>query len=121
VITYYPIIGRRNVPLSILTPGQSYYVRTRPIINGVPYCWSSICTISLIAPIQEQYVKEVPYYDFQGTKIFKIYNISGGFLFQREDSSFRREWLNNLPNQTYVVITIDGENKPIINKVNNVR
>lgn len=121
IITYYPILGKRKIPLNILTPGNSYYVRTRAIINGVPYCWGSVCTISLMAPTQEQYVKEVSYYDFKTIKLFKIYNISGSLLFQREDTCFRREWLDNLPNQTYVVMTIDGENKPTFNKINNIK
>lgn len=107
-VTYITQIGSRKAPLNILLPGYSYYVRTRPIINGQTFCWGDTCTLGIIMT-----PANFDNFEFMRTseqKTFQVYDMSGKFIFQRQDSRFDRYWLQDYPNQVYIIVTINENN-----------
>lgn len=50
VITYFPPLGSRKTPASLLIPGEVYSVRTRVIINGQTFCWGVPCNVKVRLP-----------------------------------------------------------------------
>ncbi|MFN5355125.1 MAG: hypothetical protein ACK5CT_00800 [Bacteroidota bacterium] len=91
---------RRWVSLNGLTPGEQYEVRTRPVINGVPYCWGDVCTIGLSTPGSKNgtVIKaEINQYTF--------YSIDGRYMGEVDASQFDTVWFRTqLPKGTYVII-----------------
>lgn len=119
-VTYITQLGSRRAPLNILLPGHSYYVRTRPIINGQTFCWGDTCTLGIVMS-----PSNFDTWEFMRTsdhKVFQVYDMTGRFIFQREGSIFDRYWLQDYPNQVYIIVTIN-ENNMIekSEKINQVR
>ncbi len=65
VITYFPPIGSRKTPASLLIPGEVYSVRSRVIINGQTFCWGTPCNVKVKLPTANptsRVVKVLPNY-----------------------------------------------------------
>jgi len=102
IVTWITPIGTRKAPLNILDPGNNYYVRTRPIINGITYCWGET---SLIGILPNQTPRLITDYDmFYNLKTYMFYDISGRLVFEKQGYQYSYEWLNEYPNQTFIVV-----------------
>jgi len=103
VVTWLTSTTTRKAPLNILDPGNNYYVRTRPIINGVTYCWGSYSLIGILSTPTNRISLNSLNEDYS-MKNFQFYDLSGKLVFERQDVSFNDQWLNDYPNQTFIVI-----------------
>jgi hypothetical protein len=106
VITHTTNPGSRMVPLNMLQVGSTYTVRTRPVINGIPFCWGSTCVITITSASKfgNLYLDEI-----SSKKTFRLYDLSGKFIFERQGVKFNQEWMQDLPHQIYAVITLLDE------------
>lgn len=107
-ITYITQIGSTNVPLSILTPGYQYSVRCRPIINNEVFCWGNTCEIGVTNLSTN--LTELNQND-NTPKVYKIYDMSGRYLTQRNGVKFDRTWLTEYNSQNFIVITLNSKNE----------
>ncbi len=103
IVTWITPTTTRKAPLNILDPGNNYYVRTRPIINGVTYCWGSNSLIGILATPSNR-IDLNNFTEDYGMKNFQFYDLSGRLVFEKQDVSFNDQWLNDYPNQTFIVI-----------------
>lgn len=99
VVTYVTPNTTRNAPLDILEAGFDYYVRTRPIINGVTYCWGSNSHIGVL-PLCPQGSKE----SNSGMSSFVLCDLAGRVLCKKYGHEFDNSWLDEFPNQTIIVM-----------------
>lgn len=106
VIIHTTVPGSRMVPLNMLQVGSTYTVRTRAVINGIPFCWGSTCVITITSASKfgSLYLDEL-----SSTKTFKVYDLGGKFIFERQGTNFNQEWLQDMPQQIYAVITFLDE------------
>jgi hypothetical protein len=103
VVTWITPTTSRKAPLNILDPGNNYYVRTRPIINGITYCWGSNSLIGILpSPSNRISLDNVD--NDNSIKNFQFYDLSGRLIFEKQDFQFNDQWLNDYPNQTFIVI-----------------
>lgn len=95
--------AKRWVSLSSLTPGENYYVRVRPIINGIPYCYGEACEIG-IAPSANKIGAGNSPNNAQVVR-YEIFTIDGRYMASPTASEFSTQWFrNSLPKGTYAVI-----------------
>lgn len=95
---------RRWVYLNGLTPGEQYEVRTRPVIDGVAYCWGDPCVIGMAATGSKT-----------GTNLhvditeYTFYAVDGRYMGKVDAQQFDAIWFRTqLPKGTYVVIGSDS-------------
>ena len=111
IVTYVTPITTNKAPLNILIPGETYYVRTRPIINNITYCWGDTCIIGVRATsnrFSAEYLNE--------PKKFSIFNIEGRLITEKEGYSFDDNWLKELPRELYVVVQYNSDNTVEVTK-----
>lgn len=110
-IKYVTAPGSRRAPASMLTPGASYHVETTPIINGVRYCPGPVSTIGIrpssnrlgVGGFEEQHEMSS----------YRIYDMSGKLLMEKQSEEFNREWLNDIAPQM-VIIHRNGTTSEVI-------
>lgn len=110
VITKTSAPGSRMVSLSGLQVGSTYDVRTRAVINGVPFCWGETCQITITSSLASQIsrVGGIGVEDLSKTKTYRVFDMSGRFVLERQGVRFDREWFFGMPEQIYAVMTIEG-------------
>lgn len=103
VITHTTAPGNRRVPLNMLQVGSTYDVRTRPVINGTAFCWGSTCQITVTSSSK---FGDLSLDDLSKSKTFRVFDMSGRFVFERQDVKFNQEWFLGMPEQIYAVMTL---------------
>lgn len=103
VVNWITPTTTRKAPLNILDPGNNYYVRTRPIINGITYCWGSYSLIGILSSPSNKISLDGNNED-KTIRNFQFYDLSGRLIFEKQDMNFNEMWLNEYPNQTFIVI-----------------
>lgn len=108
LVTWITQVGTRKAPLNILDPGYNYYVKTRPIINGVTYCWGETSLIGILPNSNPR----VSNFNSQTREesIFNFYDIAGRFIFEKKGFDFNNNWLLEYPNQLFIITEINGNN-----------
>lgn len=101
VTTYLTPLGTRKFPSSLLVPGELYSVRTRPVINGITYCWGETCTIGLASNYGSR-LGSGDYSDVKGECEF--YDLNGRLMARGE----MMETLRGLPQGQYLIRPLDG-------------
>ena len=102
VVTYVTTPGSRKAPASILTPGSAYYVVSTPIINGVYYCHGATSTIG-IRPALIVNRSSSLFTPDKGVNTFRVYDVQGRFLMEKQGVDFDQEWLNEIAPQILVI------------------
>lgn len=103
VVTWITPTTTRKAPLNILDSGNNYYVRTRPIINGITYCWGTYSLIGILSNPSNKITLDNNL-DDNTIKYYQFYDLGGRLIFEKEGMSFNDQWLNEYPNQTFIVV-----------------
>jgi len=94
--------AKRWVSLSSLTPGENYYVRVRPIINGIAYCYGEACEIGIASANK---VMGNAGMNIGPAVRYEVFTIDGRYMASPTASEFSTQWFrNSLPKGTYAVI-----------------
>lgn len=117
VVTWITPNTTRKAPLNILDAGFNYYVRTRPIINGITYCWGNYSLIGILPNtsnriIVENFINELNQFEF--------YDLGGRLLVEKRGYNFDNNWLNDFPNQNIIVVQKNKYGIQVIRK-NSIR
>lgn len=93
--------GSRKAPANILEQGKSYSVESTPVINGVIYCPGPASTIGIAAT--------TPRLAFgmnaeeEGLKTYRIYDVNGRLLIEKQSDEFNKEWLDHITPQMLII------------------
>lgn len=101
VIKYVTAPGSRKAPASMLTPGNTYSVETTPIINNKRFCSGMISMIGIAVPSTNRL--GVDFTEEAGVKTFRIYDMGGRVLMEKQAENFDRQWLMEIPPQIVIV------------------
>ena len=101
VITYVTAPGFRKAPASMLTPGTAYSVVSTPIINGVEYCAGDPSTIGVAAPSGNRMT--LGFTEEEGVKTYRVYNVQGQLLMEKQSEEFNQEWVKDLTPQMIII------------------
>ncbi len=116
VITYLTALGNRKAPASILTPGSSYTVLSTPIINNKVYCPGEPSTIGIGTGNR---LSASGFTEEEGTKTFRVYNLTGQVLLEKQAEEFNQEWLRDLTPQLLIIHRIGKTTE--VTKMQNIR
>ena len=125
VFTYFPPLGSRKTPASLLIPGELYSVRSRVIINGWTFCWGTPCEVAVSSSNKNGgetlFPGFIEYGDLTTEKGYNIYSLDGKLISSHKSTKFDQSWIENLNSSIYIIKVFDGENVETIkiNKVNN--
>lgn len=100
VINYLTAPGSRKAPANILQSGKTYSVITRPIINNVTYCHGAASTIGLLSSNR---IGGVFNNEEEGLKTYRVFDMSGRMLMEKEAESFDQTWLDQFTPQMFTV------------------
>jgi len=115
-VSYITNAGNRNAPLNLLQSNSTYFIRSRPIINNVTYCWGDTCTIGIISNLKTLN----DYVNSDKPHLYRVFSINGLLLFEKNSLFFDKEWMLNFPNGLYV-ITISNKvesNRFLVKNIN---
>lgn len=98
VITYFPPLNSRKAPASLLTPGEQYYVDSRVIINGQPFCWGNTCIVRVKPPVR---IGEFPIVN--AVKEYRIFTIEGRLINTYKSEFFNKEWMESQSPGIYII------------------
>lgn len=100
VVTYLTAPGSRKAPANILQAGKTYSVITRPIINNVTYCYGAASTIGLLSSNR---IGGTFNNQEEGLKTYRVFDMSGRMLMEKEAESFDQTWLDQFTPQMFTV------------------
>lgn len=100
VVTYFTAPGSRKAPANILQSGKTYSVITRPIINGETYCFGAPSTIGLLSGNRIGQMFED---SEEGTKTYRVFDMSGRMLFEKQAEQFNQAWLDQFAPQMFTI------------------
>ncbi|MFN5324888.1 MAG: hypothetical protein ACK5C5_08220 [Bacteroidota bacterium] len=100
VVTYMTSPGSRKAPANILQSGKTYSVITRPIINGETYCFGAPSTIGLLSGNRIGQMFED---SEEGTKTYRVFDMSGRMLFEKQAEQFNQAWLDQFAPQMFTI------------------
>jgi len=108
-IEYITAPGSRKAPASMLTPGYSYSVSTNPVINGKVFCSGLPSLIGIAASTGNRL--STSFTAEEGTKIFRVYSVSGQMLLEKQAEEFNQEWVREFTPQILIVHRIGKTNE----------
>ncbi len=111
VIKYVTAPGSRKAPANLFAQGSSYTVVTVPVINGKQFCAGIPSTIGIQA-VQGNRIA-LGFTQDEGTSTYKIYDIQGRFIFEKQANEFNMEWLENITPQM-LIVTREGKTNEVI-------
>lgn len=103
IIKYVTAPGSRRAPANLFAPGATYTVSTVPVINGKEFCAGIPSTIGILATSSGNRVG-LDFTEEDGLNNFKIYDIQGRMIIQKQGEKFDSEWLQNITPQMLIIV-----------------
>lgn len=92
--------GNRKAPANILEQGKTYSVETTPFINNVMYCEGAPSTIGIAAGSPRL---AFGFTEEEGLQTFRVYDVHGRLLLEKQAEQFNKEWLGNITPQMLII------------------
>ncbi len=112
--THLTAPGVRKFPSNLLIPGEIYSVRSRAIINGIPYCWGNSCTVGLVPNSNRAiaFIGQDPYPTSWEVvdlpSLYEIYSMDGRMVSSTKAEKFDQSVWNSLNSGYYIVRAISS-------------
>jgi len=98
---YVTAPGSRKMAANLLTPGGTYSVVTTPVINDKRFCSGTASTIGMALPSSHRMT--AGFIEEEGMKTYRIYNVQGQMLLEKQAEDFNMEWVKEIAPQMLII------------------